>query len=113
MIGKLKLLKSVFPESWIRKLPLLFFKADTIKKDGKVVAMCTTFRRRIILLGVHKDYRSLGFASKLIQRSNAVKTDTYLGNDKALKLWQKNGFKTEKIVDTPFGKKYILTRKKA
>lgn len=111
MIRRLLLLRRCFPESWIRKLPLLFFPADTIKRDGKVAAICTTFRKRIILLCVDKPHRNQGLASTLIQRSNAVKTDTYLGNDRALRLWEKNGFAVEKIVDSPFGKKYILVRK--
>lgn len=110
MLDKIKILKSSFPESWTRKLPLLLFPADTIRKDGKAIAICTTFKRRIILLCVDKGHRGQGLASKLIQRSGAIKTDTYVSNDRALRVWQKNGFQVEKIVNTPFGKKYILTR---
>ncbi|MBU0953705.1 MAG: GNAT family N-acetyltransferase [Nanoarchaeota archaeon] len=110
MFKKIRLLRTCFPESWIRKLPLLLFPADTIKCDSKVVALCTTFRRRIILLCVDKDYRRKGLASQLIGRSNAVKTDTYLFNEEAINVWKKNGFVVEKIVNTPFGKKYILVK---
>ncbi len=109
---KIRLLKNSFPETWVRKIPLLLFPADTIKKNGRVVAICTTFRKRIILLCTDKKYRGQGLASKLIQRSGAVKTDTYFGNEKALRVWIKNGFRIKKIVNGLFGKKYILVKKK-
>lgn len=108
---KLKLLKHSFPKSWVRKLPLLLFPADVIVKDGVAAAMCTTFNKRIILICTHEKFRGQGLASTLIKRSGAVKTDTYVGNDAALKMWKKNGFDVEKVVDTPFGKKYIFRKK--
>lgn len=110
---KIYLLKECFPESWIRKLPLLLFPADIIVKNDELAAMCITFNKRIILLCVGEKFRWQGLASKLIQRSDAVITDTYLYHGKVvLDVWQKNGFKIKKIVNTPFGKKYVLIREK-
>jgi ribosomal protein S18 acetylase RimI-like enzyme len=105
------LMRECFPDSWVRKLPLLLFPADAIRRGGKVVALCTTFNKRIILLCVHPRYRLKGLASRLIKQSDATVTDTYLGNDAALKMWRKNGFRVEKVEDTLFGKRYLLVRR--
>lgn len=107
---KISLLKHSFPDTWVRKLPLLLFPADVVTKNGRIVAMCTTYKKRIILICVHSGFRRLGLASRLIKRSNAIKTDTYYHNKAALKMWKKNGFKIEKISNSAFGKKYILIR---
>jgi len=111
MLGKLKLLRSSFPDTWIRKTPILLFKTDTIQEDGRIVAMCTRYKNRIILLCVDKNYRRRGFASTLIQRSGANKTDTYLGNTNALKVWERNGFVVDKIENSIFGRRYSLKKK--
>ena len=110
IFSRFRLMKRCFPRSWIRKLPLLLFPADTIVRDGRTVALCTTFRRRIILLCVDAACRRQGLASVLIQRSTAVRTDTYVENAAALEVWLKNGFVVDYTRDTPFGKKYELVR---
>ncbi|MBU0758608.1 MAG: GNAT family N-acetyltransferase [Nanoarchaeota archaeon] len=110
ILKKIRLMKKSFPETWIRKLPLLIFPMDTIFERGRLAAMCCTVNKRIILLCVDEKFRRQGLASRLIKRSEAVKTDTYLGNDSALKVWTKNGFRVEKVVNSPLGKKYVLRR---
>ncbi|MBN1896580.1 MAG: hypothetical protein JW789_02525 [Candidatus Aenigmarchaeota archaeon] len=109
--NKLKLMKECFPESWLRKLPLLFFKADTIEVKGEIASMCITKGDRIILLCTGKKHRRKGYAGKLIRRSKATQTYTYEGNKAGLNAWIKNGFRLVNTVDSPFGRRHILIRK--
>jgi GNAT superfamily N-acetyltransferase len=110
---KYRLIRSSFPRSWMRKLPVLVFPSDCIRVDGRLAAICTTLGNRIILLCVAKEFRRRGFASILIKRSRGTTTDTYVGNEGALELWLKNCFTAKGTKCTLFGRKHILVRKGA
>lgn len=112
-LRKLKLMRECFPQSWLRKLPLLFFPSDTFMKDGALAGICTTFRSKIILLCVSKRFRGQGIGGLLINRSRGTHTYTYAINEGALELWQKNGFRLVRTEDSVFGKRHILVREQS
>ena len=110
MFQKIKLLKACFPDSWLRKCIFLIYPTETVNINGKLAAFITKKGDEIILIGVRKEYRSKGLATKLIKRTKAKYAYTYKKNKAAIDFYMKNNFKIKGEKNTIFGIKVLLER---
>ena len=105
MIDEIVLIKQCFPNTWKRKMALMFLfphRTLKVKEDRLVVSLCLVSGNRITLLCTKPGFEGRGYASKLVKDSKATTTYTYEGNEKAIEFWGKLGFK-------PVGTAYTWT----
>lgn len=124
LIALIKIIKDSFP-SPIRHIPYILFFALVAEENSKVAGFVVLLTKlkvgEIALMAINKDYRGQNIGSELIDKAfsylkskniKRCKSKIRVDNPRALKFYEKNGFRVKKILKRPvLGDVYLVEKK--